>query len=73
MPTNKARINISVSEDMQEKLAKLARRDSVPTATKAARLLEIALEMEEDQAWDALAQKRDTADARFISHADAWK
>jgi len=73
MSTIKTRINISLSEGVQEALAKLAHRDRVPTATKAARLLEAALEIEEDQAWDAMALKRDTVNAKFLSHSQAWK
>lgn len=73
MPTIKARINISLSEEIEDTLVKSALRDKIPTATKAARLLESALEIEEDQVWDAMAQKRDTPNAKFLSHDKAWK
>lgn len=73
MPTTKARINISLSDDIKDALAKLARRDRMPQATKAARLLETALETEEDHVWDAIAVKRDTKNARYVSHKKAWK
>lgn len=73
MPTTKPRLNISLSEDMKMALKKLARRDRVPEATKAARLIEIALEIEEDQIWNALAERRDAKKARFVSHRQAWK
>lgn len=73
MATAKARINISLSDNVMNALAKIARRDRVPQATKAARLLEIALEIEEDGVWDMLAQKRDTNNSRYISHKNAWK
>ena len=42
-------------DDVRNALSRLARRDQVPQATKAARLLETALELEEDQVWDAIA------------------
>ena len=58
---------------MKEMLFKLARRERIPAATKAARLLEAALEMEEDQIWETIAQKRDTKRARYIPHRKAWK
>mgnify|MGYP001611051995 FL=1 len=58
---------------MRDALAKLARRESIPQATKAARLLETALEIEEDQVWDVIAQRRDTKNARYFSHKKAWK
>lgn len=73
MPTTKARINISVPDEIREALLKLARRDRIPAATKAARLLETALELEEDQVWEMIAQERDTKKARFLSHQKAWK
>ena len=73
MPTTKARINISLSDSMKDVLAKLASRDRIPQATKAARLLETALEIEEDQVWDMMASKRDTKSARYFSHKKAWK
>ncbi len=40
---------------------------------KVARLPETALELEEDQVWDTIAQKRDTKNARYIPHGKAWK
>jgi hypothetical protein len=73
MATTKKRINISVSKEMDGVLTKLAKRDQMPTATKAEHLLQLALEIEEDQALDSVARTRDTPDATFISHARAWK
>ena len=73
MPTTKARINISLPNEVKEALSKLARRDCMPEATKAARLLEVALEVEEDLFWNQIAEKRDKKQTRFITHASAWK
>lgn len=73
MPTTKQRINISVSDEIKQALMKLAIRDRVPEATKAARLLEMALEVEEDAVWDAIAGRRDKKNIRFIAHKKAWK
>lgn len=73
LTTAKTRINISLPGEIKEVLQKLARRDCVPEATKAARLLEVALETEEDLFWNEVAEKRDKKQARFISHASAWK
>ena len=69
----KTRINISLSNVLKDALANLARRDRMPAATKAARLLETALELEEDRVWDVIAQKRDMKGARYFSHDKAWK
>lgn len=73
MPTVKTRINVSLSDDVRRALASLAHRDHIPEATKAARLLEVALEIEEDQDWNRLAEKRDTNKADYLSHKKAWK
>lgn len=73
MSTTKTRINISLPDGVRDALAKLARRDRVPQATKAARLLETALELEEDQIWNTIAKRRDTKNARYLSHHTAWK
>ena len=72
MPTTKKRINISLSSDMEKALETLARRDDVPEATKAAELLRIALETEDDQVWDVLASDRDRKGAKFVPHKKAW-
>jgi len=73
MTTFKKRINISVSKDVDEALGKLAKRDQVPQATKAEHLLRIALEFEEDQVLDTIAEKRDTKKTTFVSHKVAWR
>ncbi len=73
MPTLKSRINISLPDEVKEILEKLAKRDRIPEATKAARLLEVAIEMEEDLFWNEIAEERDKKQAKFISHSNAWK
>jgi len=74
MPTSKARINVSISDELNSALKKLAFRDQVPTATKAERLLEIALEIEEDEVWDRIASQREkNKNSHYLSHNQAWK
>ncbi len=73
MSTTKTRINISLPDEVKEALQELAKRDRMPEATKAERLIEIALELEEDLVWNQIAEKRDKKQARFLSHARAWK
>lgn len=74
MPTTKTRINVSLSDVLSSALKKLAHRDQVPTATKAERLLEIAMEIEEDEVWDKIANTREkTKNIKFLSHNQAWK
>ncbi len=68
----KNRINISVSQDVERAVASLAKRDQVPNATKAAELIRLAIEIEEDVALDTFAQKRDVKTTKFIAHNTAW-
>ena len=72
MATTKKRIILSVSKPVEHALEILAKRDQVPQATKAAHLLETALEIEEDQVWNQVAAERDAKNARFVSHKKAW-
>ena len=71
--STKKRINISVSEDMNRILNKLARRDNVPVATKTSELLKEVIEIEEDVIWEKLVEVRDTKNAKYLSHKKAWK
>ena len=73
MSTTKTRINISLPDSVRDALVESARRDRVPQATRAARLLETALELEEDQIWDRIAKQRDVKKVCYISHEKAWK
>ena len=73
MPTTKKRINVCLMDDVSDTLTKLAERDQVPTATKAAYLIKIAIEIDEDDIFNRLAEERDTKNGKFISHKQAWK
>lgn len=72
MATTKKRINISLPADIEISLKQLAARDDVPEATKAVHLIKLAMEIEEDDIWNAIAEKRDTKGAKFVSHKKAW-
>lgn len=73
MTTIKSRLNITLSADAKRAIARLAQRDDIPDATLAARLIETALELEEDNVWDELAAKRDVDQSSFVSHDKAWQ
>ena len=73
MATTKKRINISLSDGAYAALVGLAKQDQVPEATKARALIEMALEIEEDRYFLAVAEARDVPGAKWISHKDAWK
>jgi hypothetical protein len=73
MPTTKPRINLTLPKELNTFLKLAAKRDEMPVATKVIELLHSALEMEEDEYWEQLAASRDTKDAKFVSHEEAWK
>ena len=70
---HKKRINLSVSDETNEVLEKLAKRDDVPVATKTLELLKEALIIAEDEVLDELAQERDIQKVKYIDHSDVWK
>ncbi len=72
MATEKKRINVSLSTRAYKALSYLARRDDIPYATKAAHLIDEALELEEDIALDHLAHQRDTEKVKYIPHNTVW-
>ena len=71
--TTKKRINISLNKEIEIALSRLAKRDSVPQATKAAHFLRLGIEMEEDEMFDQIAAERDTKEAIFKKHESAWR
>lgn len=69
MSTTKQRINITTSPELESALKTIARRDGVPVATKAAELIAIGLELEEDIGLVTLAEERSkTPREEFIPH-----
>ncbi len=72
MPTAKKRINITLPEHLAIFLKEIALRDDVPQATKAAEMLERAMELEEDGFFSILADMRDKQGAQFVSHQAFW-
>ena len=72
MTTLKKRMNVSLPSEVEAALAILAKRDDVPQATKALHLIQIALEIEEDDVLNAIAEKRDAKNTKFVSHKKAW-
>jgi len=72
MSTSKSRINISLPDDVKKALISISKRDQMPAATKAVRLMEIGMEVEEDDIWDKIATERDNKDSTFHSHIEAF-
>jgi hypothetical protein len=72
MSTAKSRINVSVPDDVKVALTRLAKRDQLPTATKAVRLIEMGLELDEDEIWDEIAANRDRKVSEFHTHTEVF-
>lgn len=65
-------MNVSLPRDVERGVIALARHDQVPHATKAAELIGIGLEIEEDAALAAIAESRDTNNVRWLTHEEVW-
>ena len=73
MPTIKKRLNITLPAETEETIKKLAQRDKTSQGGKVIELLHSALDIEEDDVWNELAQNRDKMNAKYISHKNAWE
>lgn len=73
MPTIKKRTNVTLPNDIDSALSYLSKRDDVSKSTKVVQLIKIAIELEEDEVWNSLAEERDTKKAKFVSHKNVWK
>ena len=73
MATTKQRIQVTVSSDAGRAIKILARRDRVPRATKAAQLIDDALELQEDIALSQIADERlRNYRGPWLTHEEVW-
>lgn len=73
MPTTKNRTNVTLPDDINGALEFMSKRDNVSKSAKVVQLIKIAIEIDEDEVWNSLAEARDKKGAKFVSHEDAWK
>lgn len=73
MATNKKRINVTLDSDLEFLIETLANRDQMSQSSKAVQLIRMAIELDEDEVLNQLAQRRDDKKAKFIPHDQAWK
>jgi hypothetical protein len=73
MPTQNPRINITVDESIASLLASLADQEHTSISNITKELVLEALERREDIALSAIANIRDTKQAKRIKHSDVWK
>lgn len=73
MPTKNPRINITFEEATALLLVQLAKQNHQSVSSMAKELILEALERREDLVLSAIAEARDSKDAKRLSHQDAWK
>lgn len=72
MATNKKRINVTLDSDLEFLLETLASRDQMSQSSKAVQLIKMAIELDEDEVLNQLAEKRDKKGAKFTDHNKSW-
>lgn len=74
MPTANPRVNVVLEKPLYERVERLARRDSVSLSQKMRDLVREALEIEEDIALAALAERREQTlkPSRALRHREVW-
>jgi len=74
MPTKNPRVNVVLETPLYNSVEHLAKRDGVSLSLKVRDLIREALEMEEDVALSALAEKRERtfSKAKSLKHDEVW-
>lgn len=73
MTTLKKRIQITLNPEAEKFISAISKRDKLPVGTKAAQLIEMALEIEEDAYWGKMAEERLKNTKTFYSHEQVLK
>ncbi len=73
MPTKNPRINITFEEATAHLITSLAKQERKSISNLAKELILEALDRREDMVLSAIAEARDTAQAKRVKHADVWK
>lgn len=73
MATKHPRLNVTLSSKEMGMLSLLAEQEDKSLSAVAKELIDEALELREDIYFSRLATERDTPDAVWVSHEDAWK
>lgn len=73
MPTQNPRLNLTLNDDIMKSLNALAKKSKQTVSAVAKKLLEDALETQEDIYFSRLANERDTENTKWISHEEVWK
>ena len=73
MPTTKHRINITPTKAVEDILKLSAKRDRMSVSGKALKLIEEALEREEDLLWAEVIKQRTTKKIKLLTHKQVWR
>jgi predicted DNA-binding protein len=73
MTTLKKRIQVTLNSETEKIMSAISKRDKTPIGTKAAELIEIALEIEEDAYWSKMAEERLAQTKTFYTHEQMLK
>ncbi len=73
MPTAKKRINLTLENELYRSLERLSKKEHKSLSSVSLRLIEKAIELEEDLYFSTEADKRLEKKEKRISHSDAWK
>lgn len=74
MPAQNPRINVVLDNFLYQHVRLLAEKDDVSLSAKVRDLLKEALEVQEDIALSAFAEKRENSwnDSKALTHDDVW-
>lgn len=74
MPSQNPRINVVLDNFLYQHVRLLAEKDDVSLSAKVRDLLKEALEVQEDIALSAFAEKRENSwnDTKALTHDDVW-
>lgn len=74
MPTQNPRVNVVLDNFLYQNVRLLAEKDNVSLSAKVRDLLKEALEIQEDIALSAFAEKREKLwdDSKALTHDDVW-
>jgi len=73
MPTSNPRINITFEPALAALLGSLARQENKSVSALAKELVIEALERREDMVLSTIANLRDQAQPKLVSHDEAWQ
>lgn len=74
MPTQNPRVNVVLDDFLYQNVRLLAEKDNVSLSAKVRDLLKEALEIQEDIALSAFAEKREKSwnESKALTHDDVW-